>query len=220
MAVSRWESAKLEPVAQVYIQLGNHAGEPQCWSFWARAGLKTSSLKSKDPDHASKKLKFADFHISLAGVDNRAKIHGAKKPLKLVALPILPLRAATADETGDHELNFSEIHPESVIAAPASWCPHPAATSCLHVKGTAMGPRINNGDIVAVDWSSTEPDVLNGKVILAWHRNRGLALSRFVQINGTQLLTADNHSYAPIALEKNRDWQLVGKVLWCINVAP
>ena len=44
MAVSRWERGEQEPPANIYIQLGNITGDPECWYFWARAGLHSVDL--------------------------------------------------------------------------------------------------------------------------------------------------------------------------------
>ena len=44
MAVSRWERAIQEAPANIYIQLGNLAGDPLCWYFWGCAGLRTADV--------------------------------------------------------------------------------------------------------------------------------------------------------------------------------
>src|SRR2546421_9817026 len=44
MAVSRWERGVQEPPANIYIQLGNATGDPECWYFWERAGLHSGDL--------------------------------------------------------------------------------------------------------------------------------------------------------------------------------
>src|SRR5580658_8746076 len=44
MAVSRWERGAQEPPANVYIQLGNLTGDPECWYFWGQAGLSSDDL--------------------------------------------------------------------------------------------------------------------------------------------------------------------------------
>src|SRR6202171_6200466 len=44
MAVSRWERGVQEPPANIYIQLGNITGDPECWYFWGRAGLSSDDL--------------------------------------------------------------------------------------------------------------------------------------------------------------------------------
>jgi putative membrane protein len=49
MAVSRWERGAQEPTARSYIELGNLAREPQCWYFWARAGLRHEDLMQVVP---------------------------------------------------------------------------------------------------------------------------------------------------------------------------
>jgi hypothetical protein len=40
-----------------------------------------------------------------------------------------------------------------------------------------MSPLINEGDVVAVDGSQTNPKKLNGKIVVGWHRVRGLSLA-------------------------------------------
>lgn len=44
MAVSRWERGVQEPPANIYVQLGNITGDPECWYFWGRAGLSSDDL--------------------------------------------------------------------------------------------------------------------------------------------------------------------------------
>src|SRR5271170_142561 len=44
MAVSRWERGVQEPPADIYVQLGNLTGDPECWYFWGRAGLSSDDL--------------------------------------------------------------------------------------------------------------------------------------------------------------------------------
>ena len=55
-----------------------------------------------------------------------------------------------------------------------------------------MSPLINDGDIVAVDGSQTNPDELNRKIVVAWHRQKGLSLARFIAADGVHLLESEN----------------------------
>src|ERR1700733_1789468 len=55
MALSRRESGMQEPSAQGYIGLGNLAGDPECWYFWARAGFQSEMLV-RIPPHFKKLL--------------------------------------------------------------------------------------------------------------------------------------------------------------------
>ena len=73
MAVSRWESGTQEPPAQCYIQLGNLAGDPECWTFWSRAGLKSSDLSRMFPEGRSSlyRAKFPDLEVVVAGIGKR-----------------------------------------------------------------------------------------------------------------------------------------------------
>ena len=220
MAVSRWESGTQEPPAQCYIQLGNLAGDPECWAFWSRAGLKTSDLARMFPDGRSSlyRARFPDLEVAVAGSGKR-KVDISKKA-KLIAVPLLPIQAAARGESGDANSNLDQVSAEEMVAAPSSWCPNPGDTTCLTVKGSSMSPLIENGDIVAVDSSQSDPADLSGKVVVAWHREHGLSIARFLLVQGVQMLNSENREYQPLVLEKDRNWRIVGKVLWWIRKAP
>jgi DNA-binding XRE family transcriptional regulator len=222
MAVSRWETGKQEPTSQCYIQLGNLAGQPDCWFFWGRAGLKGSDLEHIFPGPRSRaRLSvWRDFEIVRAGSGKKIERLKGSPRLQMVAIPLLDVHAGAIGEQGSSETNFEEATTEEMIAAPALWCPNPAETNCLRVKGTSMTPLINDGDIVVVDGTVPEPTDLDGKIVVAWHRKSGLALARFVVADGVHLLESENRSYAPVRVEKDRNWRIVGKVLWWIRKAP
>ena len=220
MAVSRWEAGTKEPPAQCLIQLGNLSGEPECWWFWARAGLRPADISRKLSGGRRElhRAKFPDFEIVFAG-SGKKRAKNSKKA-KLIAIPVLPIHAATRGEKGDDDIDLNQVSPDEMIAAPSVWCPNPAETSCLRVRGSSMNPLIDDGDIVALDSSQTDPAKLNGKIVVAWHREHGLSLSRFLRVEGLQLLESENREYEPIVFGKDRDWRLVGRVLWWIRSAP
>jgi SOS-response transcriptional repressor LexA len=83
-----------------------------------------------------------------------------------------------------------------------------------------MGPLINDGDIVAVDCAQNDPEQLSGKIVVTWQRETGLILSRFLLVNGTQLLGSESGEYEPVSLGKNRNWRIIGRVLWWVRRAP
>jgi Peptidase S24-like len=220
MAVCRWEAGSHEPPAQCFIQLGNLSGEPECWWFWARAGLRTADIsRTLSQGHGElHKARFPDFEIVCAR-DGRKRATISKK-VKLVAIPVLPVHAATRGEKGDDNIDLGQLSADEMIAAPPMWCPNPAETSCLRVRGSSMSPLIDDGDIVALDCAQSDPGELNGKIVVAWHPEHGLSLSRFLRIDGLQLLESQNREYEPIVFGKDRNWRLVGKVLWWIRSAP
>src|ERR1700730_3360723 len=92
MAVSRWESGTQEPPAQCYIQLGNLAGEPDCWTFWARAGLRSSDLSRLFPQGRTSvaRAKSSEIEVVIAGSGERRQELVNKA--KLVAVPLLPIQ--------------------------------------------------------------------------------------------------------------------------------
>ncbi|GAC1666197.1 MAG: hypothetical protein NVS9B4_21860 [Candidatus Acidiferrum sp.] len=218
MALSRWERGTHEPPAQAYIQIGNLAGEPESAWFWSRAGFKSADLARMLPEGRGElaKSRFPDFEIVVAG-SHKKKTFGSQN--KMVAVPVLAAHAATHGEKGDQFLNLDEVPATEMIAAPEVWCPHPAETACLRVRGSSMSPLINEDDIVVVDCAETDPKQLSGKVVVTWQSENGLTLSRFLLVNGVQLLESANQDYEPVRLGKNRSWRIIGKVLWSIRRA-
>jgi SOS-response transcriptional repressor LexA len=71
-----------------------------------------------------------------------------------------------------------------------------------------------------VDGSQTNPEELNRKIVVAWHRRSGLALARFISVDGVHLLESENREYAPVTVERDRNWQIVGRVLWWVRRGP
>jgi phage repressor protein C with HTH and peptisase S24 domain len=72
---------------------------------------------------------------------------------EFVAIPLLPIYAATPGAEGDGEDSLATAIPEELLAAPNHWCPNPSATVCMRVKGNSMSPLILDGYIIAVDTS-------------------------------------------------------------------
>ncbi len=217
MAVSRWERGVSEPPSHTYIEMGNLAGDPLCWYFWGRAGLSKEDLLRVVP-RLRKRLRQAQMpllEIVRAG-------GGAKKAegLQLVTIPLLKTVAASHGEKCQSEGLLHDGAIESMIAAPKDWCPNPAATSCLRVRGSSMSPLIHDGYILAVDSSQTEIAELNGKIVIAWHPDQGLTVSRLNQFDHTIVLQSENASYESITLSSKRKWKIVAKVLWWIGKSP
>ena len=219
MAVSRWERGAQEPPSHGYIEIGNLAGDPLCWYFWERAGLRSDDLMRVMPG-MQRRLRQAhthDFEIVAAG--------GGKRKLtakvQLVAVPLLKVVAASLGDKGD-ELSYLQDAPvDSMIAAPKDWCPSPSSTSCLRVRGNSMSPTIRDGYIVAVDSSQTDRSKLDGKIVIAWKKEKGLTVSRFRRYDHTEILQSENPQYESITLGKKNDkWKVVAKVLWWIGKAP
>src|SRR3989442_6259740 len=73
-----------------------------------------------------------------------------KQISSLVAIPLLHVVAAAPGEEGSDESYLYQVRPEAVFAAPGQWCPHPAFTRCLRVKGSAMVPLLQNGYVIVV----------------------------------------------------------------------
>jgi SOS-response transcriptional repressor LexA len=217
MGVSRWERGAQEPPSHSYIELGNLAGDPDCWFFWGRAGLRSEDLMRVLPKLLNRfpQPQMNNFQIVHAGT-------GIRKPLKpqLVAIPLLKLTAATNGEKGDNMPVLHEAPVESVIAAPKEWCPNPTSTYSLRVRGNSMNPLIYADYILVVDSSQTNRAKLNGKIVIAWQKDAGLTVSRFRRYDHTEVLHPENREYDSITLNRKKNWKIIAKVLWWIGRAP
>jgi SOS-response transcriptional repressor LexA len=217
MAISRWERGEQEPTDRAYIELGNLAAAPICWYFWERAGLHPENLLRAMPQMREPRQTVADLEIVNAGSGpQKTQI----KKQKLAAIPLLKVVAAAHGETGGHPSSLLSGPVDGIIAAPNDWCPNPAATTCLRVRGNSMAPLIQDGYILAVDSSQNDQLQLNGKLVIAWHKDRGLAVSRFRRFDHTQVLEPENHGYESITLGAKQRWTILAKVLWWIAKAP
>jgi len=213
MAVSRWERGVQEPPANVYIQLGNLTGDPECWYFWGRAGLRSDDLMRVLPAVRSRlrRDRLPNLQVVQAGVHQTRKA-----PNDLVAIPVLPVVAATHGGKGDPAERLDQAHPESMLAAPSDWCPHPAQTSCLRVHGRSMMPLIHDGYIVVIDTSQTNRLKLYGQIVVAAHKDQGLIVSRLQRFDHTEVLVPENREYESTAVSTN-GWRIVAKILWWIG---
>ena len=217
MSVSRWERGNQEPSADSYIELGNLAGAPVCWYFWGRAGLQTEDLMRVMPKLGKRFSRTRTVVLQSAAAGGGSKIPVAPQ---LVAIPLLEVVAASHGERGDSSAILHDAPVESMIAAPKDWCPNPSATTCLRVRGNSMMPLITEGAILVVDSSQIDSAKLNGKVVIAWHRDMGLTVSRLQHYDHTTVLQPESRDYESIVLDSEHKWKIVAKVLWWIEKAP
>jgi SOS-response transcriptional repressor LexA len=187
--------------------------------FGGRAGLHSENLLRVIPAmrESLQKSRLADLEIVRAGSGAR-RTHLKKQ--KLVAIPLLKVVAAAHGEPGGHSSSLLSGPVESLIAAPKDWCPNPATTSCLRVRGDSMSPLIQDGCILAVDSSQNDQTQLNGKIVIAWQKDRGLTVSRLRRFGHTEVLEPENHGYESITISAKHRWTILAKVLWWIAKAP
>lgn len=217
MAISRWERGEFEPSAEAYLRLGKLMGDPLCWFFWGRAGLSTADVMRVLPK-AGRRLRedrIPTVQVVHAGA---GKMLPAEKE-SFVAIPLLPVRAATPGEKGDKVADLDQLKPEGMLAAPARWCPNPASTISLTVKGNSMSPLILDGYIIAVDTSDAAHDDLIGKIIVASNREKGLLVSRLIRFDHTDVLVSDHREYVSVSLATESRWRIIGRVLWWTGLA-
>jgi SOS-response transcriptional repressor LexA len=83
-----------------------------------------------------------------------------------------------------------------------------------------MTPLIPDGCIVAVDSSQNDHMTLDGKIVVAWHKDKGLTVSRFRRYDHTEILQPENDGYESITLSAKNRWKILARVLWWIGKAP
>jgi SOS-response transcriptional repressor LexA len=213
MAVSRWERGVQEPPANIYIQLGNLTGDPECWYFWARAGLHSNDLMRVLP---AVRLRLRRDRMPKLQVVQAGARRTNQKKTQLVAIPLLPVVVATHGGKGDPLTALEQARPESLLAAPSHWCPNPAHTSCLRVHGRSMMPLIHDGYIVVADTSQTNRVNLYGQIVVAAHEEQGLIISRLQRFDDTEVLVPENREYDSTPVSTN-GWRIVAKILWWIG---
>ena len=197
--VARWESGSEKPSANFYIKLGNIAGEPSCWFFWEQAGLYSGELMRVLPAVRLQiyRNRQPDLQVVHAGGGERL----FSKP-QLHAIPLLPLKAATYGLEGDKRIDFDSVPPQGLIAAPSDWAPNPAFTSCLRVRGDSMAPVLCDGYIIVVDTSQTDRKHLMGKMVVAWHAEKGITVSWLKMVAGEEVLVSQSTQYKPVVLDR------------------
>ncbi len=178
------------------------AGDPDCWYFWGRAGLRSEDVLRVLPKLRNRfqQPNLNSFKIVHAGSSGKMP-----ETPQLVAIPLLKIVAATDGEKGDNMPILHEAPIESIMAAPREGCPNPTATYSLRVRGNSMNPLIYADYILVVDSSQTNRAQLNGKIVIAWHKDVGLTVSRFQRYDHTEVLHPENRAYASITMDRKNN---------------
>ena len=218
MTISRWERGLLQPSAEHFIQLGNLGDKNEAWSFWERAGIQPAKMVEALNAMARSGRRLETPRLERARAGAAAVAH--HETADLVGLPLLNAVVGTHGVRGDRRSSLQTIASSKIIGAPAPWCPNPAYTSLIRVKGHSMEPLIRNNDILAVDAFQTERSELYGKIVIVSSDKSGLIVSRLRRYENLDILEPENRQYEPVVLHKTRDWRIVARVLWWISQAP
>ncbi len=216
MAISRWERGVQEPPANSYIQLGNMAEDSKRWYFWRRAGLRQGDVMRVLPLRMPSKTGFSVPELDIVTAGSGALRTKGRRP-RLVAVPLLKVHAGAHGHPGNKTLKLHELPADDAIAAPKAWCPHPSKTICLRVIGNSMMPLIHDGYVLAVDTSENKASKLYGKIVVAWHKDKGLTVSRLQHIGSLEMLVPENGDYESISISPSSGWRIAAKVLWWIG---
>jgi phage repressor protein C with HTH and peptisase S24 domain len=215
MTISRWERALLQPSAEHFIELGNLGNKSEAWFFWEKAGIQPAKMVESLAGSARGRKWISSPNLE----ESHGAVKNNEKP-NVIELSLLKAVAGTHGVQGDRRSNLRSIPSTQLLGAPAPWCPNPAYTSLLRVKGHSMEPLIKGGDILAVDSFQTERADLYGKVVIAVSEQKGLCVSRLRRYGDLDVLEGENRQHDPVILNKANGWRIIGKVLWWISSAP
>ena len=80
-----------------------------------------------------------------------------------------------------------------------------------------MHPLIRDGYIIVVDTSQNDRSGLEGAIVIAWHKDKGMAVSRLKRYGATEVLQPENGDYETVVLSGSEKWKILAKVLWWIG---
>lgn len=211
-AVSRWESGTKEPGKQIYAEMGNIAGEPDCWYFWKRAGLDKAALFEQVP-HSQPAVQ-TSVQVEIAGRNPRQSVYAVKKIPDAVAIPLLRDSAAAGPPRAVDERDVEER-----IVVPKRMCPHPDDSVCIRVVGDSMSPVLEEDYIVCVDTKQSDPAQLFGQMVIARDPHGSVTIKWLRKVDGEIMLLPQNTSlrHPPILISKMSGWKIIGRVLWWIG---
>lgn len=209
--VSRWIQGKIEPTAEGYVALGNLATRNDSNYFWHRAGLDVASFPEDNVNRAVSSMRVSpeDFNAASARrTSHRIEAGGS------VAIPLFNISAYGDAVPPRESVSLANAVVEDVLLAPQAWCGSPDHMIGLHLHGDSMAPTIAPGSIVFIDTAQTDRDHLNGKIVLASHRDLGFKVARLQRLQGADLLISANHRYLPLDVSHASKWKMFGRVQW------
>ena len=112
---------------------------------------------------------------------------------------------------GTGEMVFEEAAPFR-FAFPRSILPkwvHPDSLLCIRTKGDSMEPTLNDGDLILLDYSRTDP--LDGQIFVL-RDDDGLVVKRLRGSGFDWELVSDNPAYPPRRV--SQEDRLIGRLAW------
>ncbi|HTV54150.1 MAG TPA: XRE family transcriptional regulator [Terriglobia bacterium] len=203
-SVQKIESGRTQPASMTLIALGNIAGDPDCWFFWERGGV--------DIDVMDRELyrKRPALDIAAHG------INGAE----VLLMPVSRNIAVPIVRDADANLPVKIIPEENIedyFTVPRGLCQHPENTICVRVRSDAMSPIMAAGSFAAIDTLQKDPQMLIKKMVAAISPSAEIYIRWMAE--GAVLvphhLAVEN---PPIFLSVERDWKIVGEVVWWVNM--
>jgi len=217
MAVSHWEKGDNRPAAEIFVQLGRMAGDPDCWLFWQEVGLTKTDVARSVPDLEARLYTRSPLRIEMIparGATQHGDALKLKKKPDAVGVPLLRDAAAAGSP---RMIDQAEV--EETLAIPRLWCPHPDHTTCIRVSGRSMYPVLDDGYVVAVDAFMSDPAQLIERMVAARDPDGAITVKWLRKVADEFMLLPQHTSpeYPPVLISRDPGWKIVGEVIWWIG---
>lgn len=150
--ISRYERGRTIP-AHVLTRLVRAYGVSAQW-------LLSGKGEMLEPTSADRMRELSLTMPPAAGKERSTHVLSEREVADFYVLPLL--RDATAAGPG-RRITEADIEGPAVIHK--AWCPHPARTDYVRVKGDSMEPGIRDGAIVTIDKTYTAAENMEGEVV-------------------------------------------------------
>jgi phage repressor protein C with HTH and peptisase S24 domain len=87
----------------------------------------------------------------------------------------------------------------------------------LRIAGEGMSPVIVDGSVVAVDLSHFAHSDLYNHIVLAWQKDFGLIVRRMKKFGAAEVLVADSDRSGSTTITLDRNWRILGRLVWWIS---
>ena len=219
-AVSNWERGINAPSPSNFIQMGALAGDPDCWFFWQEAGLSREALEPALVSLSQRLLKSHSSGITKADDPSAGVlvIEESRRPAKRRNQFEIPLLKPGRPLSRPARLEKDSI--QEMITISSKLVPTPDETVCITVQTDTMKPLVQPGYIAAIECHARKTEQAFDQIVAASGPGGRIGLFWLRDLHGEPTLvpnSADSDG-AVILLSRDRNWRLVGRVLWWIGM--
>ncbi len=220
MTVSRWVRGNSRPTAGTFIKLADLSDSGRRRSFLELAGLEGPTLAAHSASSQPRNISVVTrVNQYLHDVEARESGESAGPQPDAVMIPVMESENSQSPDLPQCTRLSSNIV-KHVITAPSSWCQNPESLMGFALYGDPMSRLISPGSVLIVDVSRNDVGTLEGKIVLASHRERGVTVGWLRRFSSIDLLMPENPARTAVLLSGPSGWRISGEVVWWITMPP